>query len=335
VAADAGSGVSRSVIGVGDSTLYNSQPLTTLVAENSSDVMTVTFKGTQGDSIKQEGRSGWKISDFVTVGRTLYKYVVSGITIPPGIGTIYSDGTNQFTISEINITEGSGYFTASRTSGTGTSTSSGTLTKISGTGDDSITYSSTSSISGNPFWNDSTSELDFAGYLTDNSITMASGDWIFIHLGINDVFNQTSDSALLPLIDTMVTQLRALITNMRSAVSGLRVALCITIMPTPSQDGFGANYTTGQSLYRYLQNIRTWQKRMITEFDNDTERIAGNYLIAWNAVVDRDNNMTISTTNANARNTTQITTYTNGVHPAQSGYDQMGDQLWAFLKYMA
>lgn len=336
VAIGAASGVSRSVIGVGDSTLSGGQPLSTLISENSSDVMTVTFKGTQGTgSNKHEGRSGWKIQYFATVGVTFYKYVVSGITTPPAIGAVYSDGTNSFTVREVNITSGSGYISADKLSGAGTSPASGTLTNVSGIGDATITYSSWSTTAGNPFWNNSTSQLDFSNYLTTNSITMASSDWVFIHLGINDVFGYTDDATLATQISTMVTQLRALITNMRSAVAGLRTALCITIMPTISQDGFGANYTTGQTLMRYLQNIKTWQKRMITEFDNDTERTAGNYLIAWNAVIDRENNMQKSSVDANARNTTQITTYTNGVHPAQSGYDQMGDELWAFLKYMA
>ena len=83
------------------------------------------------------------------------------------------------------------------------------------------------------------------------------------------------------------------------------------------------------------ENIKTWQKRVIAEFDNDTERTGGTYLIPFNAIIDRVNNFQTSFINVNSRNTQQILTYINDVHPAQSGYDQMGDQLWAFLKYMA
>lgn len=334
VSANSSSGVSRKVIGVGDSTLSAGQPLSTLITEHSADVMTVAFNGTQGSgSNKHEGRSGWTISDFSTVGRTFYKYTVSGVTTAPGIGSVYSDGTNQFTVKEINITSGSGYFSFERTLGTGTSSASGSLSKIAGTGDVAISYSAWSTTPGNPFW--VSGSLNFGAYLTNNSITLSSSDWVFIHLGINDVTNYTDDLLLASQINTMITQLRTLITNMRSGISGLRVAICITIMPTISQDGFGANYGNGQTLYRHLINIKAWQKRLITEFDNATERTAGNYLIAWNSIVDRENNMQKANVNANARNTTQINTYTNGVHPAQSGYDQMGDQLWAFLKYMA
>lgn len=331
----ASTGISRSVIGVGNSTLSSGQPLSTLISENSSDVMTVTFKGTKGSGAnKHEGISGWKIEYFAGPGITYYKYTLSGVTVSPGIGSYYSDGTNTFQTMEVNLTDGSGYVSMMRMSGSGTSASSGTLTKISGTGDATITYSEWVTSPSNPFWNESADSLDFANYLTANSITMTSGDWVFISLGINDVFSYTDSALLATQINTMVTNLRAIMTNMHSAVSGLRIAICIEIPPTISQDGFGANYGSGQTLYQYSQNIKTWQKREIAEFDNDTERTAGNFLIPWNAVVDRENNMQKSTRNANARNSTQIETYTNGVHPAQSGYDQMGDQLWAFLKYM-
>jgi lysophospholipase L1-like esterase len=333
VAANAASGVTRSVLGVGDSTLASGQPLSIILSEHSADVMTLTFKGTQGSGAnKHEGHSGWKISDFATQGRVNYHFIVSGVTVAPLVSDYYSVGGFTFYVTVVSVTSGSGYIEGFVTSGTGTPAASGAITRVSGSGDTSISYSSYTTNYLNPFWNGS---LNFANYLSTNSITLTSNDWVFIHLGINDVFNYYDDTSLGTYIDSMVSNLRTLITNMRSAVSGLRIALCVTIMPTISQDGFGHDYSSGQTLIRYITNVQTWQKRMISEFDNDTERTAGNYLIPWNAIIDRENNMQQALINANARNTTQILTYTNSVHPAQSGYDQMGDQLWAFLKYMA
>jgi lysophospholipase L1-like esterase len=242
---------------------------------------------------------------------------------------VYSDGTRQYTVREINITEGAGYINTERTSGSGSSPASGSLTKISGVGDATLTYSSWTTDAGNPFWN--AGALDFANYLTSNSLSMSADDWVFIHLGINDVFSSTSVGAQ----TTMIDRLRALITNMQSAVSGLRVAICVTIPPTISQDGFGANYSNGQTLAGYLANINMWQQRLVDEFDNTASRVSEIYLIPWNGIIDREYNFPQSQVDANSRNTTQITTWTNGVHPAQSGYNQMGDQLRAFIKYHA
>jgi lysophospholipase L1-like esterase len=335
VAANAASGTSRSILGVGDSTLANGQPLSIILSEHSADVMSLTFKGTQGSGAnKHEGHSGWQISDFATQGRINYHFIVSGVTVAPTISSYYSVNGLTFYVTMISITNGNGYVEGFVTSGGGTPLVSGTITKVNGSGDVSISYSSFTTNYLNPFWNGSTSSLDFANYLSTNSIALSSNDWVFIHLGINDVFGQTNDTNLANVINTMVSNLRTLITNMKSAVNGLRIGLCTTIMPTISQDGFGHDYNAGQTLARYTKNIKTWQKRLISEFDNNTERTAGNYLIPWNVIIDRENNMLQSTINANARNTTQITTYTNSVHPAQSGYDQMGDQLFAFLKYM-
>lgn len=335
-ASNAGTGITRSVLGIGDSTLSSGQPQSIIITENASGVMGINFKGTQGSgSNKHEGRGGWSIASFTTSGSPFYKFVLSGVITPPAILSIYTDGTNQFDIREINLTSGSGYVSGYRSSGAGTPPASGTLTKVSGTGDATLNYSSFSIVASNPFWNNTSGALDFANYLTTNSISLTANDWVYIHLGINDVITYTDDALLATQINTMVTQLRALITNIRSAVTGIRIALCITIMPSISQDAMGANYTSGQTLSRYILNLKAWQKRMISEFDNSAERTAENYLIPWNSILDRENNMQKATMNANARNTEQITTYTNGVHPAQGGYDQMGDQLFAFLKYMA
>jgi lysophospholipase L1-like esterase len=56
------------------------------------------------------------------------------------------------------------------------------------------------------------------------------------------------------------------------------------------------------------------------------------FIIPFNANLDRENNFPFASFSANSRNTEQIRRYTNGVHPSDSGYYQMGDTLFAFLK---
>lgn len=332
-AASSGSGVSRNVIAIGDSTLSGGQPLSIIISEHSADVMTLAFKGTQGIGANMhEGRAGWKISNFASNTGIYYKYNLTGVVTPPAVTDVYSDGTNQWTVREINLTSGTGYISTDRSVGNGTSAASGTLSRVVGTGDAILNYTSWATTPSNPFWN--VDHLDFAHYLSVNSISINANDWIVIHLGINDVFYATDEASLKTLLDQMVSDLRTLMSNFRTAVPNIRVAICMTIPPTISQDGFGANYTTGQPLFKYLVNLKGWQKRIIAEFDKSTERTAGNYIIPYYAVIDRANNYKMAQVAANSRNSSLITTFTNGVHPDQTGYDQLGDQLWAFLKYM-
>ena len=66
-AATAGSGQSRSIIVLGDSTTNNGTVIEKLNTNFSSDVMNVTTLGTRGTAPNNhEGRSGWKLDDYFT-----------------------------------------------------------------------------------------------------------------------------------------------------------------------------------------------------------------------------------------------------------------------------
>jgi hypothetical protein len=65
-------------------------------------------------------------------------FTVSGITITPTAGATYTNNSVTYTVVSASITAGSGTVT---TTGSGAPLTSGTLTKASGTGDASITFS--------------------------------------------------------------------------------------------------------------------------------------------------------------------------------------------------
>lgn len=329
-----GSGVTRSVVMVGDSYINNGTIISTITSERSSDVTTLNFKGTLGVAPnKNEGRSGWRMSDYVTAGRTLYKFVVSGVTTAPGLASVYSDGTSTYLVQEVNITAGSGYFSGElQSGGPGTPAASGNLTKVSGSGQTTIAYSSFSQTPGNAFWNGSA--LSLTNYMSTNSITLAANDWIILEIGINDVFSST-DANIVATLNTFITNMRTFLTAMHAGVSGLRCGIFITNQGCYNQDGFGKTYGNGQNWGQYYRNIKALQARLITEFDNSTERTAGNYLIPTHLVLDRENSFAKSTVGASAREqTVTVQQYTNGVHPATSGYQQISDQVFAFLKVL-
>lgn len=172
--------------------------------------------------------------------------------------------------------------------------------------------------------------FDFASYLSAQSITMASGDWVLINLGINDIFNFTDDATLQATLNTMTTQLAAWITSIKAAVSGIRIGICITIPPNASQDAFGVNYTSAQTLQRYQHNLRLWRAALLASYDST---VATNvFLIPYHVGLDRVNSFPTSPVALNARTSTTYNQPSNGVHPANAGYWQLADLLRAFLK---
>lgn len=172
--------------------------------------------------------------------------------------------------------------------------------------------------------------FNFASYLSAQSITMASGDWVLINLGINDVFSATDDTTLQTTLSTMSTQLAAWITSIKAAVSGVRIGICITIPPASSQDAFGANYGCGQTLRRYEQNLRLWRDTIVANHDST---VASNvFVIPYHVALDRVNNMTTSSVALSARNSTTYAQQNDGVHPGNAGYWQLADLLRSFLK---
>jgi len=68
-------------------------------------------------------------------------FTVSGITNEPGPGDIYSNNSSEFTILSKSIASGAGTLVCARTSGTNDPLASGTLTKVSGEGDATISFS--------------------------------------------------------------------------------------------------------------------------------------------------------------------------------------------------
>ena len=69
---------------------------------------------------------------------------------------------------------------------------------------------------------------------------------------------------------------------------------------------------------------------LIAEYkDREAEGI---YLIPLNVNLDTENNMQTETVVVNSRNTATKVRQNNGVHPANSGYYQMADMIYYWLK---
>lgn len=174
-------------------------------------------------------------------------------------------------------------------------------------------------------------QLDFSAYLTNNGYTMSADDLITIHLGINDVFSDGSDSN----ITAIMGHIQTLVTMFRAAVPNINICLLATIPPSISQDAFGASYGNTYTLKGYLANYQAWMVRLLTEWDTSAKQADRIYVAQFNCNMDRVYNFPKTTVPANARTSETVTYYNNGVHPSVEGYNQMGDSLWMFIKNMS
>ena len=135
--------------------------------------------GTSG--LKHEGIGGYAYTTFANAPATVrFKFFVDSM---PNISDddVYSNNGSTYKLFE----KGSNYLTLSRQSGS-SEPSGNTLTRISGTGDTTITFTSWTVGGSNPLWNSVTNELDFTHYRKDLCGLSTPLDICNIQLGVND-----------------------------------------------------------------------------------------------------------------------------------------------------
>lgn len=331
-ALNAKSGQTVKTLVIGDS-LVNAGSITQRLLDIAADdVMKVQLIGTRGTGLnKHEGRGGWKIEDYAGAGRSNYKFTVSGVVTPPAINsTTYTFGAATYLVQEVALAGGSGTIIASLWSGTPPAipSGSGNLTKANtGVGDPTIAFSNFEGVPGNPFWNAATSKLDFANYLSYNSL--ATPDYVFIQLGVNDVFGLTSDQAVVDFTVTAFAQLDSIIAAIKAAIPSAKIAVAASPVGA-NQDAFGTSYGCGQSAWRYRRNLVTYNKQLYAHYAGKEAQSI--YVLGSGVGVDTENNFPIATQKINAHNVATISSQSNGVHPDTSGYNQISDGWFPFMK---
>ena len=182
-------------------------------------------------------------------------------------------------------------------------------------------YSSTDS----PFVFNGT--FNFAQYLSTNGL--ATPDVVIINLGINDSFGANSDEEVLDIAENMISQYNSIMDNIRNVNPNTIFGICVTI-PSGNQDAFSA-YGSGQTAWRYKLNNRLLAKHINDYYiKNKTTRV---HLIPINVCIDTVNNMAFDEeTTINSRTEKTIKRQRNGVHPGVSGYEQIADMEFYWLK---
>ena len=169
--------------------------------------------------------------------------------------------------------------------------------------------------------------LDFPRYCADNNGGVAP-DVVTIFLGCNDTFSAT-DENIESVIDTMLGHMDALIAMIHDFSPTTKIGLIAPVPPTSSQDAFGFNYKNNQTRWQYRRNQHRVVERMMAAYgDKATSNIS---LIPAYINLDCVRNYPETTGPANSRNESLVTRQNNSVHPAASGYQQLGDSLYGWL----
>lgn len=156
----------------------------------------------------------------------------------------------------------------------------------------------------NPFYNATTSDFDFSYYMSQTSSDVP--DAVVIQLGINDLFNYSTDGTALNKISEFISDINFIASNIKSFDSAINVVYNLAIPPTEQIDIFGETYQQyNLPQWRYKRNNHLLVNETIKALENSSTII----LNAINKGIDVENNIR------------------DGVHPTDSGYKQIASQI--------
>ena len=170
--------------------------------------------------------------------------------------------------------------------------------------------------------------LDFQRYLDANNDGEAP-DFIAILLGCNDTFS-ADEETIEERIDAMFAHMNTLIAAIRAAAPDTEIGLLTLIPPAAGQDAFAANYRCGQTRWQYRRNQHRVVERQYETLGGREDD--GIFLVPAHSNLDTVHGFPRVTVPANAHAEEEISRMSNGVHPSQAGYYQVGDSLYCWLK---
>ena len=268
-----------------------------------------------------EGNSGWWWGNYLTVGRKAITFTITAPSILPTVESIYQDDNGkQYTMWWDYSSTSIKMLVNDQTS---TPPASGTLTKVSGTGDSTITYSTQVQSSGNPFWNDGTSSLDFPSYV--NKWLGGSIDVVYVLLTWNSqTGNRTDFTVFTDYAKTLFSHIKANYPSIKIKLMGVQVSDLkggVKIIGSPSEN----TYTDTYGLMVTALNMNKAYQALANEAPYNT------YVefVNVSSQVDSENNMPSVAKQVNTRNSgvTELIG-TNDVHPSTNGYNQIADVVF-------
>ena len=286
-----------------------------------------TMVGTRGTLNKYDAVGGYGWSNYATVGEKCFRASVSDVT-SLSVGAKYKDANNNaFEVIEVNITDGNGnillykWYSSSQYGYSDLQLPSGTLSKISGSGDSSVPYTNAFIESTNPLWNTTSNKLDVAQYKTLCGLSNTDKiDAVSFQFGVND--NKLADNT-----ERLYTYIKALYDAFIEDNPSCKFIVGLTTTSGNTLSGCGANYGASFDWKSYQENVYKIRKYYLSLLNDNTMpnlRIATPHLS-----LDRYYGYNFSTRQVSARYSDTEKYHNNFVHPASSGYSQMADAYLA------
>ena len=317
----------KNILMIGDSTTEEGTIVSTVrnsfVSLGSNTPVFWGLKGT--GSNKHEGRGGWTFASFVNAGSNWYRFNVSGVT-SVAYFDLYSHNGNEYRIMEVNITGGTGYVRAELSSGTNPTLSSGTLTKVSGSGDATISFSSYSIEASNPFWN--VSALDIANYRSVLGMGSSKFDLVTIQLGINGAGTTPQNDAQ---IEAIINDAKTLCNAFLADNASTKIIIMLPTSCGNTKGGWASGYgSVGlKEFFRY--NIFRLNKKIVSTFDYGIYN--SNISVGYAGLtIDRYFGYGLTTRSVGDTYTDTEETHNNAVHPRTQGYEQIGQSIFPQIK---
>lgn len=161
----------------------------------------------------------------------------------------------------------------------------------------------------NPFYNPSTQDFDFAYYMENTNQEVP--ELVFIQLGINDLFNYSTDEQAVTKADEFISDLKFIAANVKAYDSNIKIAYNIAIPPTEKIDVFAEVYAKNynQPQWRYKRNNSLLAEKVIEELSSD-------------------NNMIL---NPIHKGINVFENIRDGVHPTDDGYKELASENVDFI----
>lgn len=241
--------------------------------------MSKTYNGQQ---VNLEATGGYKFTTYITANAAFVRFFFTQAQVPSGIaiGDKYSDGTTEYTISEINIPNSlNGYYGNINCSVATLPSSVGlNLTRVTGTGDSSITASS-SSQNGNPFVHNGVIDIaNYASQYCNNQI-----DVVYTELFGNGLVTQYQEDFTNTFAD-----MQSFIDMFTAVFPSCK--FCLNIMQNKDEKGgLGVNYGAGIGAYSYPYGLKYGCHNLLTKLQkyiNDNN--LGSYVFIVNTLNEFD-----------------------------------------------
>lgn len=252
---------------------------------NADGLSNISFCGSKHNNLAYYyGHGGWTWGSFTSAAGPQFRFYVSGISVEPIAGDTYSNNNHTYTVVETNISNGEGNILFSTGSPNNTpSAAPSQLTKISGNGDTTISYSSFANEAENPLWDETNNKMSFVPYVNQYCGQNEDVAAVYVLLTWNGLMPYMTD------FSAMKNNIKTFADTLHAEYSNAKLKIMSVPMPSPYDAhayGAGGNLETYSYSDTYALKITAMNMaKMYQEFANSDE-LSGTSGDAYNTFVE-------------------------------------------------